>query len=155
MGHYNNLYGEWWLYIVHCTLYKLEIQESVGGEIDGWWERVLLKRAGAKPSKPETPDAGSGLVLMMLMRKKWEIMTFVMTMLTMMFTRMISMVDDMFLSPGSSQKLTSRDLTQFAHHVARGMDYLSSKKVKSFNLSFNELLLVQKGQIKFHQISKK
>ena len=152
MGHYNNLYGEWWLYSVHCTLYKLEIQESVGGEIDGWWERVLLKRDGAKPSKPETPDAGSGLVLMMLMRKKWEIMTLVMTM---MFTRMISMVDDMFLSPGSSQKLTSRDLTQFAHHVARGMDYLSSKKVKSFNLCFNELLLVQKGEIKFHQISKK
>ena len=36
--------------------------------------------------------------------------------------------DDMFCS-GSSQKLTSRDLTQFAHHVARGMEYLSSKKV--------------------------
>jgi hypothetical protein len=33
-------------------------------------------------------------------------------------------------SPGSSQKLTSRDLTQFAHHVARGMEYLSSKKVR-------------------------
>ena len=94
MGHYNNLNGEWWLYSVHCecAVYKLEIQESVEGEIDGWWERVLLKRAGAKPSEPETPDAGSGLVLMMLMRKKWEIMTFVMTMLTMMFTRMISMV---------------------------------------------------------------
>ena len=27
---------------------------------------------------------------------------------------------------GSSQKLTSRDLTQFAHHVAKGMEYLSS-----------------------------
>ena len=77
MGHYNNLNGEWWLYSVHCecAVYKLEIQESVGGEIDGWWERVLLKRAGAKPSEPETPDAGSGLVLIMLMRKKWEIMT--------------------------------------------------------------------------------
>ena len=37
-----------------------------------------------------------------------------------------------FFCPGSSQKLTSRDLTQFAHHVARGMEYLSSKKV-TFN----------------------
>ena len=37
-------------------------------------------------------------------------------------------VDCIFCS-GSSQKLTSRDLTQFAHHVARGMEYLSSKKV--------------------------
>ena len=37
--------------------------------------------------------------------------------------------DDMFCLLGSSQKLTSRDLTQFAHHVARGMEYLSSKKV--------------------------
>ena len=40
---------------------------------------------------------------------------------------------------GSSQKLTSRDLTQFAHHVARGMEYLSSKKVRLYllNLRFN------------------
>ena len=38
-------------------------------------------------------------------------------------------VDCIFCS-GSSQKLTSRDLTQFAHHVARGMEYLSSKKVE-------------------------
>ena len=41
---------------------------------------------------------------------------------------------------GSSQKLTSRDLTQFAHHVAKGMEYLSSKKVNIIH-SFLGLLL--------------
>ena len=47
-------------------------------------------------------------------------------------------IDNVIYS-GSSQKLTSRDLTQFAHHVARGMEYLSSKKVRLYlwNLRFN------------------
>ena len=40
-------------------------------------------------------------------------------------------IDNVIYS-GSSQKLTSRDLTQFAHHVARGMEYLSSKKVRLY-----------------------
>ena len=36
---------------------------------------------------------------------------------------------------GSSQKLTSRDLTSFCYHVAKGMAYLSSKKVR-FSMRF-------------------
>merc|ERR1711902_265932 len=49
---------------------------------------------------------------------------------------------------GSSQKLTSRDLTQFAHHVARGMEYLSSKKVIRRDLAARNVLVTDQNVCK-------
>ena len=97
-----------------------------------WRRRNWLVGRRVAEWQSQTPDTASAVWhLLLLLMMDWSMRRILSTVL--MFCSAVDLEDDLDLFyPGSSQKLTSRDLTQFAHHVARGMEYLSSKKV-TFN----------------------
>ena len=150
----------WWRWARRCFTSVLDWCSGESG--DEWWNvetgerlwvggklicgktRRLRKRGAAAQ---QTTDTGSGrpmiytrVVFVSLGGGRGDVaeMMHCLVIISMMVVMVWWCIDNVIYS-GSSQKLTSRDLTQFAHHVARGMEYLSSKKVRLYlwNLRFN------------------